>query len=306
MLFVYLAYDLVGSYGWIYEQAIYSMLSLMSANGWDELPEGVSFIAYVDAPERLEPLTGILEVRRLQKERMLSDMGPHRYIHRLKTTTLIDAGSKTSSPVAFIDCDIHFRKPILERIRMVSPGTMLMYAREFPILEPPSRRQGHFPRLLRAVTAGGEPIPRDPGPYIYNSGVIGLHPADFHLLDKNLALIDRGLDVEACHVWEQFALSIALAYRKMKVITLEDLAHHYWDQREEYAAAIAPILRAIRENKMSVSDAVAYVREHPLNVPPYRKRSLPVRLLRKLAGKSKMPSIRIQEEIPNLFRHDRG
>ncbi len=298
--FVYLAHDLTGKNGWIYDQATYSILSLMAIHDWHRAPEGISIVAYTDAPKRLELLEETLAIRPQGRGQIIAAMGVHRYMHRYKAIVLCQATSRAESPVVFVDSDIYFQEPILERVACIAPGRVLMYAREFAIREPGTRRQRRFTRLLKAIIAYDSRIPHDIEPHMYNSGIVGLHPFDFDLLRESLEIVDKALEIDHSHVCEQFALSIALARRKAQVLGLDDLAHHYWDQREEYAAAISPIIRTIRERRMSVPDAVQYVREHPLDVPPYRKPNVLTRAWRKLTGRGKMPSIRIQEEIRKL------
>jgi hypothetical protein len=270
---VFLAYDVVGKYEWIYSQAIYAMLSLMGANGWQRIPSGVSVVFYIDDPQSLGSLSSAVDVRLLTRRSALESMGPSRYIHRLKTTTLIDAVSRSHLPVLFIDADMVFKGPIDDRVALVLRERMLMYAREYAVRGPAERAYDPNRLLFEAITKGRR-IPPGYDPYVYNSGIVGIHPETIGVLHHNLELLDEGLKSSSCHTWEQIALSAAAQLSGVRIHTVDDVAHHYWDQREEYGEAIAPLISEIRSRKMLMADAIEYVRSRPFRVPPYRKPSL--------------------------------
>ena len=131
---------------------------------------------------------------------------------------------------------------------------------------------------------------------MYNAGVIGLHPADFGALGEALTFTDRAVKLGYSHIWEQLGVSVALG-RRSDIGTVDDVVHHYWDQREEYSDKIAGCLEVIRRRDMSAADAVEHVRAHPVQVDPYRRPGILRRIWRKATGQSKMIAIRMQESV---------
>jgi hypothetical protein len=138
---------------------------------------------------------------------------------------------------------------------------------------------------------------------MYNSGVIGLAPADFHLLREALQWTDNALPFGQPHTLEQLALSLSLG-KDTDVRTVDDTVHHYWNQRPQYNAAISQLLSEIRDRKMSPASAVQYVVEHVPQIPPFCKPGLLARLWRKVIGRTAFSTLRIKEEIERTYRVD--
>ena len=119
-----------------------------------------------------------------------------------------------------------------------------------------------------------------------------------------LALTDRLLELNYHHAWEQLAVSVTLA-RRGRIETFNKAVHHYWDQREEYTEAIGGLLHTIREPQMSAEAAIDHARENAVVLPPYQAPCLATRIWRRIVGRSKMVSIRMQEDVTR-FLEPRG
>ena len=295
---IFQAYDIVGKYPWIYDQVAYSILSLMSAQDNCQLASDFLIQVYVDDPERLQPVTEFVDICQLTHSKIITAMGKHRFVHRLKLVLLQEKAETASGPILYLDGDIYFQDKITDKLAwLAAPGHSLMHAYEFDLGKAKNKQQRKLSKIISRVPEYQELAKM--GSKMYNAGAIGLHPQDFGLLGEALNFTDRALEYGYCHIWEQMAVSVALG-KKTKINTLEDITHHYWDQRKEYSFIISNILQHIHANKMSCAEAVQYIKAHPLNVPLYQNPNIFSRLGRKIAGGSKSISIQIQENISKL------
>lgn len=296
---VWLAYDLTGEFGWIYDQALYSALSFLAAHGGAQRAP-LSATIHTDDPSRFALLEGAAELAPLPRERILDWMGPRRYMHRAKSRLMAEAASRASGPMVFFDLDVWFRGRMDDYAAALAPGRALVHARERDLGLSRAAQDRELARI-----AGGDPDwPKGSLPMV-NIGVVGLHPSDFDLLGQALDMIDRFVELPGAlgaaqgHIWEQIAHSIAIA-RRAEAIPVEGAVCHYWAQREAYAQAIGEALGEIRAGGMGLADALERVATRPLGVPEYRPPSALERAYRKLTGKSRMTSRRIQDKIFRL------
>ncbi len=291
-IIVILAYDIIGKYAWIYDQAKYCILSILSRS--DE-SDGIRFCVYSDSISQFNIMKGCSDFVGIDEKYILSSFGHNRYMHRLKTVVILDALERYKGNVVFCDSDMFAKNNINKRIRDIRDDTIVVFCIEKLISE---YRIGSSDIYRIIKTPFIQKYQREIlDSCIVNSGVIGISYNNKSVIAENLAIMDEGLRIIDCHIWEQLALSIAIHQSGLRVLTCDEFLHHYWDQRDEYTAAISPIIRHIEGKNMPIQDAVEYVRSHPLNVPPYRRQSLPIRLWRKITGQSRMPSIRIQDDI---------
>ena len=66
-----------------------------------------------------------------------------------------------------------------------------------------------------------------PDAWMWNAGVIGLHPDQLPLIEKVLEITDRLCAVSSLHILEQFAFSWVLQ-QHIELTEAADLVFHYW------------------------------------------------------------------------------
>jgi hypothetical protein len=155
----------------------------------------------------------------------------------------------------------------------------VLHVREFDIATHPSSQLRRFRRRMRRVRLRGAPPALDHA--MWNAGVVGLDPAQFPLLPEWIAMVDEIYPQWPYWIHEQYAIS-QLLERETTVSPADDAILHYWVQKEAAATAMAPALAALRARPLD--DALAWLREHPLVLPPppRHRTTLAQRLLRAL------------------------
>lgn len=295
--FVYQAFDLTGEYDWVYDQTLYSMLSLCATHGWVGLPTGVSITVFSDRPERFEPLTQLLDIQQLDEQRILRGMGSTRFIHRLKLDLLAEAAKSTSVPLIYLDGDTWLRGSLEDLVGSVSSTVSLMHAAESKVSEVENavvrKALGRIPQSFLPDAFRPDSV------MMYNAGLIGLHPSQFSLIDDAIRLTDCGVKFGYSHVWEQFAVSVMLdAETQVKVA--DDLVFHYWSQRQQYNAAIRELLREVQSLSLVADKAIEFVKQNPISVIPVQEPSPLTRIWRKVSGQSKVLASRMQDSIHSV------
>jgi hypothetical protein len=287
------AYDIVGKYSWIYQQTLYAILNLCAVHNWITLPKGLSIVVYTDNPAQFSHGRQIIEIRKIERTRIVEGMGPYRFVHRLKLAILLLAAEPRPDSLFYCDGDIFFKSRILEKLNELNPKQSLMHQREdsLGVLCQKDRRMNQAVRTLR-----NQGFAIEDNAFMYNAGVIGLHAADFKLINRALEFTDAACCLGERHIWEQMGVSLALGQNTC-VHTTDDLIHHYWDQREAYTAEINNFFESARGKGLSWPDWVDYAQRNPVVVSDYQQPTLIKRILAKAAGRSRMISIRMQDDI---------
>jgi hypothetical protein len=102
---------------------------------------------------------------------------------------------------------------------------------------------------------------------MWNSGVLALPAADRGLLDEALALYDTLGAAGVRHfATEQLVEGVVLG-RTGRLKPAEEWFAHYWGNKRGYDAEIARRLADAFVEGLSVKDAAARYRDHPIDVP---------------------------------------
>ncbi|WP_166361391.1 hypothetical protein [Pseudomonas akapageensis] len=218
-----------------HQEAVFSIASALA--GMRETPgEPLDIQVFSDNAEPYRQLP--VRVRPLDETTRQSWSGPHGYHFRAKPVALRKVLDE-STLALLIDTDTFFHASPLELFRRIEPGTLLCNA----ILQRfgTHKTTPHYRYLAPLLSARGLADDQTP---LLNSGVIGLHQSDVHVLDKTIELIDEcfPLMVEGPYNLEEFCLSVA-AYRSCQVRECPDLIHHYWSRKELFRAKIQAWLR---------------------------------------------------------------
>jgi hypothetical protein len=295
--FFWVAYDLCGDCPWLYDEVIYSILSLAAAHDWHSLPAAVHGHVLSDRPDRLQLVADQVVVERLERRRIAAAMGRHRFVHRLKLCLLMDLLSERNEPLLYLDGDTVVQAALADHLRWLAPGHSLLHRREGAVGSCVTDNRRALPGQLEGLAEQGFAV--TPESTMFNAGAIGIHPADRARLETALAFTDAALELGQRHIWEQLGVSLALD-AGTRVRLLDDAVVHYWYARQAHHRRIADELATIDRQGWSFGDAVEHLRQHPLAVDPPRRLGLATRVWRKLLGRSRPQSLRIQDRIARM------
>ncbi len=152
--------------------------------------------------------------------------GPQNFNHRRKILAMQHLLRQSTEPVVLMDGDVWIRESLSLLAGRIGPGQAVMHIREGQVGRVRSKVYGALADLLNShhdVRQLGIPD----SAWMWNAGVIGLHPADQGLLTDVLALTDRLTRASSLHVLEQFAFSWILQSR-LQLSEAADLVFHYW------------------------------------------------------------------------------
>jgi len=151
--------------------------------------------------------------------------GPQNFNHRRKILALDHALSATGQPVLLLDGDTWLRRPLALLQERISPGCGVMHIREGQISAVQSPLYGQLRQLLTSENGQQSGIPV--AAWMWNAGVIGLHPQQQPLLQEVLQLTDLLCRHSSLHILEQLAFSWVLSQR-IDLREAADVVFHYW------------------------------------------------------------------------------
>lgn len=209
------------SYGGRDVQVAETKYAILSAFRSIRPADDIGILLYTDRPDLYADLPAA--IRPISAGELEAWTGPGGYQYRRKAEVVKDALARTGNPVAFIDSDTWFVKsPALlfhrigagRTVLHVKEGTLGAAAYNAPLVEHLSKHA--YANGLGATSAA------------WNSGVIGVDPADAHLMDEALALIDGiWADFQEADTLEQVAISHFFS-TTTTVTAAADVVFHYW------------------------------------------------------------------------------
>lgn len=187
-------------------------------------------VVYTDRPESFSGL-GVATVP--LDERTLADWtGPAAFGHRRKLEALRDALHRFDGPTALLDGDTYFRRSPARLFGRIGPGRSVMHLREGALDALPGGLHAALTAAVRGTDGfqdlAGAGVPIGASEPMWNSGVIGVDPADRRLLDEAIHLTDQLCERLRIHTLEQFSLGLVLG-RHTQLRETDDLVFHYWD-----------------------------------------------------------------------------
>jgi hypothetical protein len=144
-----------------------------------------------------------------------------------------DALERYEGPTALLDGDTYFRRSPWRLFDRIGPGRTAMHVREGLLDRLPGENHAELAAVLQAggpwTDLAGRPLTLTASEPMWNSGVVGVDPADRRLIDEAIHLTDQLCSRLRMHTLEQFALGIVLG-RATRLREALDVVFHYWDR----------------------------------------------------------------------------
>ncbi len=254
---VYQAYGLDG----IRTQALYAAYSALAHRGAAD----VRVHLYADRPEFFAPLAEAISIHPLSPERIQAWRGPENFTHRLKIAMILDliGCEHPDEKFLYLDADTFFTRDYDTLWPKIDLENGVMHVREYPVWSKPSGQIRRFRKHMAPLRFQGQPV--DLQGWMWNAGAIGLDPSRFGLMQTVIEYIDELYPKYPKGLVEQYGVSYFLQ-TNVALQPCDDYVFHYWAQKDEYEAAIGERLALYRT--LSVEEACAHLREHPIALPP--------------------------------------
>jgi hypothetical protein len=221
---------------------------------------------YTDQTEAFQPLGEGLQLHQLTPEKIRNWRGPGDYPFRIKIAALAEVAREYSEQkILFADADTFFFAPLESVFTRIDGRNAVLHRKEYPLVTHPTGQLKRFRKRMLSYRFRGNEI--DLNADMWNSGAIGLHPAQFHLSNTILAFIDTISPHYRKQLVEQYAVSYYLQ-KNAQVHGCDDCLFHYWAQKREYLAIIEE--RLARWRGLPLEAALAELRDNRILLPPYR------------------------------------
>lgn len=249
-----------------------ALFSIMSAIRLEGLPaKDWRLLIYTDDPRPFARFDAAIE--RLDEQRLKDWAGSANFGHRRKICVLRHAISNYGRSV-LVDSDTYFLRPPRRLFEKVSPGNAIMHMREALL-----RRFAYLTPLLESLCA--EPFEVQGWVYkftrdwlMWNSGIVGLDPADESLVERVIMLTDAIHERSPSLLSEQIAFTVAFK-ESTNLREADEIVYHYWpaDLREQFQS----VLRGLLEHFATADIGLLTERLYELRPRPKLKRRVKAR-----------------------------
>jgi hypothetical protein len=187
------------------------------------------------------------EVVHYEPQKVQEWVGPKNFRWRIKIKTIEEVLQKYGEPTVLIDGDTYFQKSPDELFERITPGNSVLHIREGRVCDLEDEEHRDLTRVLNEKTIcdpiTGARIAATQA--MWNSGVVGLHPADMHLLSSSLELTDRIVAEEPINTSEQFATAYLLE-TQTHLRPCDDIVYHFWSMpyRRPFRPRMMEVLRS--------------------------------------------------------------
>jgi hypothetical protein len=249
-------------------QALYSALTALAWRG--ALPLGLH--VYTDAPERFRELGPAAEIVPVDRARERRWRGPWGFLYRMKPMVLAELSARfPADRIAFVDADTYWIGDVARVFERIGPRSAVMHQREYFVGTLGTQQIRNFRRRMGRSTFRGAPI--DVDAWMWNSGVVGLHPDHAPILSDWIDYVDEVHPRNRKPIVEQYAISWLLQRRLERLSPCDDVVAHYWADKDRHVAAIRATVERLRTLPPEEQDA--FLRGEPLRIrgaPPVRRR----------------------------------
>jgi hypothetical protein len=262
----------------VHSQAYLAILSLMA-----HAPADCEFVMVTDRPDNYHWFAGALTVLPVDASTLASWRGPHNFFWRMKMMAIRTAAGQDRVNLIYVDSDVVARRSLAPLCAALSQGSVFMHVQETVLAASRRRGQRILASRLANQTFSGFRITADTA--MWNAGVVAVAAAHLHLLDDAIALCDALCAQVTDILLEQLSYSVALASTGA-LGPADGWIDHYWGNKRGYLESGNALLSAILIQQRSVEQAVALIRDHPINRPVSVRRRWWNRYFLPLAGGS--------------------
>jgi hypothetical protein len=238
-------------------QAHYAVLSALAFRGQAD----IAVHLFTDAPEIFGTLADAVVLHPFSADDIQSLRGPGDYPFRVKIAVLARmAQQHPERALIFADADTFFFAPIERLLARVAPGRAALHRREYDVATFPTLQVRKFRARMRRLAPEVELQGA-----MWNSGVVGVSPAQFGVFADMLRVIDK----VSPHYRKALAEQYAVSYFLQEAATVEacdDVVFHYWYQKDDYQREIESRLAHWRT--LPLEQALAELRQQRIVLPP--------------------------------------
>jgi hypothetical protein len=268
----------------VYRQSLMLLLSLVA-----HAPEPYELLVATDRPECYVWFGTRVEIEYLDFARLQVWRGPAPFSMRQKlelaraAIPTAESGLSRTPPAAtvLIDADVLAVAPLQPFVERLRAGELFMHKREYVLAD--SRRAGNRKLWSALRTIPGFTFTKLDA--MWNSGVIGVPTADRALLDDAIRLYDQLGEAGLRHFATEQLVEGVILGRTGRLHAADRWFAHYWGNKPGYDAEIARRLADAFIEGMSVKEAAALYRQHPINLPLEVRRTRAEKVARWLASR---------------------
>jgi len=256
----------------VYRQSLMLLLSLVA-----HAPEPYELLVATDRPECYVWFGTRVEIEFLDFPRLEAWRGPSPFSMRQKlelaraAIPTPESGLSRTQPAAtvLLDADVLATAPLAPFVRRLLAGELFMHKREYVLSE--SRRAGN--RKLWSTLRRAREFSFTAADAMWNSGVLAIPTADRGLLDQAIDLYDGLGKAGLRHFATEQLVEGVILGRTGRLHAAEEWFVHYWGNKPGYDNEIARRLADAFIEGMSVKDAAAHYKRHPIELPVQVRRS---------------------------------
>jgi len=260
-------------------QAYVNLLSLLRF--WEEDTPRPIIRVYTDLEEDFAPLKQWVQPVYLDNTQIQAWAGPSGYHHLAKVHLLESLLGETAAPLLFMDADIYWLKDARPLLGHISPGAVVMERCEGALDERRDNLSKKLERRFRRrdVLWNSKPRRLSVDVPVYNSGLLGLHPAQRAHLPSVATLATSLFQTFRKHPAEQLAYSYVLAERGISIHTAEGFLWHYWPNQQLIVPQVIRFVQQYRHRPLEEQfEAVGELIEQLEQLPRRTPRPLPKRI----------------------------
>jgi hypothetical protein len=272
-----------GSLDRLHEESYAALLTIQAY-----APSGSRFVVMTDQPERYRWFEDSVTIESLSAARLREWRGPTDDRYRPKIEALRLLARERDAHVVLADADTLARRDLTPLVTRLDQAALFLHRREYLLSAPPHRGDRALRHEILGRTWDGiTPTARTA---MWNGGIVAAGRVHAGVFDRVAEVFDR-MRLASCHfAIEQLAYSVVFeAYG-----TIEEAApwfDHYWANRMFFGRAIERQLLAVFMKRMTLRDAVDWMRAYPITGPldgrPTRWQRVAAGLLRHAAGARK-------------------
>lgn len=223
--------------------------------------EQLHLVVYTDSPQHFDGLPVHVHALTDADVHAWCDK-PRAYNNRAKTRAMMDARDRWQLPLVYVDGDTWWKRSPMTLVNRLRPGRAVMHVPESTLLHSPDQRSRRLADHLRHtdIALRDERFRIAPDAVMWNSGVVGLHPTDAHLLDDAGDLAQQLWDgLPGQPFLEQFSLGQVLG-QHVQLVESRTHLFHYWmaHLRTDFRARLPRLLAELAPLPLPEQAALAY------------------------------------------------